>query len=60
LVFAGVSGLVHIRDFGNRIRGQFGQRGHFNIFRGHDYVDDDLDAIKLKIPSFQGKNDPNV
>jgi len=46
------------RDFGNRTRGQFDQRGHFHHFRGHDDVDGGLDAIKLKIPSFQDRNDP--
>ena len=33
-----------------------------NVFSvgGHDDLDGDLDAIKLKIPSFQGKNDPET
>jgi hypothetical protein len=30
------------------------------VFGGHDDFDGDLDAIKLKIPSFQGKNDPKM
>ena len=30
------------------------------MFGGHDDFDGDLDAIKLKIPSFQGKNDPKM
>jgi hypothetical protein len=50
------------RDFGNRTRGQFGPRGHFRNIEGHDDddVDGDLDAIKLKIPFLQGKNNPEV
>jgi len=44
------------RDFGNRTRGQFSRRGNFCSVGRHD----DLDAIKLKIPSFQGKNDPEM
>ena len=39
------------RDFGNRTRGQFG---------GHADLDGDLDSIKLRIPAFQGKNDPEA
>jgi hypothetical protein len=46
------------RDFGNKSRVQFSQRGNFCSVGGHDDLDGDLDAIKLKIPSFQGKNDP--
>jgi len=46
------------RDFGNRTRGQLGQMGNFHNFRGRDDVDGDLDTIKLKIPTFQGKKDP--
>jgi hypothetical protein len=46
------------RDFGNRTRGQFGQRGNFCSVGRHDDLAGDLDAIKLKMPSFQGKNDP--
>jgi hypothetical protein len=38
-------------------RGQFGQRENFLNVGGHVDLDGDLDAIKLKIPSFQGKND---
>jgi hypothetical protein len=45
------------RDFGNRTRGQYSQRENFHSVGGHAHLDDDLDAIKLKIPSFQGKND---
>jgi len=41
---------------GNFYRGQFGRRGNFCSVGGHDDLDGDLDAIKLKIPSFQGKN----
>jgi hypothetical protein len=48
------------RDYGNRIRGQFGQREIFRSVGGHADLDGDLDAIKLKIPSFQGKNDPEA
>jgi len=48
------------RDFGNRTRGQFGQRKNLCSVRGHDDLDGDLDAIKLKIPSFQGKNNPET
>jgi hypothetical protein len=48
------------RDFGNRTRGQFGQRGNFCSVGGHDNLDGDLDAIKLKIHSFQGMNDPKA
>ena len=48
----------NLRDFGNKTRGQFGQKGNFCNFEGHDDIDGDLDAIKQKIPTFQGKNDP--
>jgi len=48
------------RDYGNRTRGQFGQRENFRSVGGHADLDGDLDAIKLKIPSFQGKNDPEA
>jgi len=48
------------RDFGNRTRGQFGQRENFHSVGGHADLDCDLNAIKLKIPSFQGKNDPEA
>ncbi|KAL3567897.1 hypothetical protein D5086_030548 [Populus alba] len=41
------------RDFGNRTRGQFGQRENFCSVGGHADLDGDLDSIKLKIPSFQ-------
>jgi len=46
----------HRRDLGNRTRGQFSQRGIFHGVGGHD----DLDAIKLKIHYFQGKNNHDV
>jgi hypothetical protein len=46
------------RDYGNRTRGQFGQRENFHSVGGHADLDGDLDAIKLKIPSFQGKKIP--
>jgi hypothetical protein len=32
--------------------------GNFHNFWGRDDVDGDLDIIKLKIPTFQGKKDP--
>jgi hypothetical protein len=48
------------RIFGNRTRGQFGQRENFRSVGGHADFNGDLDAIKLKIPSFQGKNDPEA
>jgi len=48
------------RDFKNRTRAQFSQRENFRNFEGHDDVDGDLDVIKLKIPSFQGRNNPEV
>ena len=48
------------RDFGNRTRGQFGQRENFHNVGGHADLEGDLDPIKLKIPSFQGKNDPEA
>jgi hypothetical protein len=48
------------RDFRNRTRGQFGQRKNFRSVGVHVDLDGDLDAIKLKIPSFQGKNDPET
>jgi hypothetical protein len=41
------------RDYGNRTRGQFSQRENFCSVGGHADLDGDLDAIKLKIPSFQ-------
>jgi hypothetical protein len=34
--------------------------GNFYSVGGHDDLDDDLDAIKLKIPSFLGKKDPEA
>jgi len=40
------------RDYGNRTRGQFGQRENFHSVGGHADLDGDLDAIKLKIPFF--------
>ena len=43
-------------DFGNKTRGQFGQRGNLHSVGGHD----NLDGIKLKIPTFQGKNNPDT
>ena len=52
--------LRNQRDFGNRTRGQFDQRENFHSVGGHADLDGDLDAIKLKIPSFQGKNDPEA
>ena len=48
------------RDFGNRTKGQFDQKGNFCNFGGYNDVDGDLDVIKLRIPNFQGKNDPEV
>ena len=48
------------RDFGNRTTGQFGQRENFHSVGGHPDLDGDLDAIKLKIPPFQGKNNPDA
>jgi hypothetical protein len=48
------------RDFENRTRGQFSQRENFCSVRGHANLDSDLDAIKLKIPSFEGKKDPEA
>jgi hypothetical protein len=48
------------RDYGNRTRGQFGQRENFRSVGGHADLDGDLDAIKLKIPSFEGKNYPEA
>jgi len=47
-------------DFGNRTRDQFGQRENFCNVGGHADFDGDLDAIKLKIPCFKGKNDPET
>jgi hypothetical protein len=41
------------RKYGNRTRGQFGQRENFYSVGGHADLDGDLDAIKLKISSFQ-------
>ena len=40
------------RDYGNRTSGQFSQRENFRSVGGHADLDGDLDAIKLKIPSF--------
>ena len=34
--------------------------GEIFVVLGHADLDGDLDAIKLKIPSFQGKNDPEM
>jgi len=48
------------RDYGNRTRGQFGQKENFYNVGGHANLDGDLDAIKLEIPSFQGKNNPEA
>ena len=39
---------------------QFGQRGNFHSVGGHDDLNGDLDAIKLKILSLQDKIDPEV
>jgi hypothetical protein len=39
--------------------GQLRQKGHFCNFEGHD-EDSDLDAIKLKIHSFQVKRSQDV
>jgi hypothetical protein len=46
------------RDYGKRTRGQFGQRENFCSVGGHADLDGDLEAIKLKIPFFQGKKIP--
>ena len=48
------------RDFKNKTMGQFSQRVHFCHFMGHEDVDGDLDSIKLQIPTFLGKNDPET
>ena len=48
----GFQQLRNQRDFGKRTRGQLGQRGNFHNVGGHDDLDGDSDAIKLKIPSF--------
>ncbi|KAL3566435.1 hypothetical protein D5086_031850 [Populus alba] len=48
------------RGFENRTRGQLGQRENLCGVGGHADLDGDLDTIKLKIPSFQGKNDPEA
>jgi hypothetical protein len=45
---------------GKKVRGQFDQRENFHSVGGHADLDGDLDAIKLKIPRFQGKNDPEA
>ncbi|GKU99823.1 hypothetical protein SLEP1_g12610 [Rubroshorea leprosula] len=47
------------------MRGRRGQRYRFNkgdqnLARWGDRQDHDLSSIKMKIPPFQGKNDPNV
>ncbi|GKV17059.1 hypothetical protein SLEP1_g27612 [Rubroshorea leprosula] len=47
------------------MRGKKGQRGRFNqreqnLPRWGDRQDHDLGSIKMKIPPFQGKNDPGV
>ncbi|GKV23267.1 hypothetical protein SLEP1_g33016 [Rubroshorea leprosula] len=47
------------------MRGRGGQRYRFNkgdqnLARWGDWQDHDLGSIKMKIPSFQGKNDPDV
>jgi hypothetical protein len=31
--------------------------GNFQNFKGHDDVNGDLNAIKMRIPNFQGGND---
>jgi hypothetical protein len=46
------------RDYGNRTRGQFGQRETFRSYGGHADLDGDLDAIKLKILLFKVKTIP--
>ncbi|KAL3574710.1 hypothetical protein D5086_022811 [Populus alba] len=45
------------RNFRNRTRGQFGKRENFCSVGAHANLDGDLDSIKLKILSFQDKND---
>jgi hypothetical protein len=47
--------LRNRRDFGNRTRGQFGQRENFRSVGGHANLDGDLDAIKLKYLLFKVK-----
>jgi hypothetical protein len=60
LILGSIWQTRNLRDYGNRTRGQFGQRENFCSVGGHADLDGDLDAIKLKIPSFQGKNDPDA
>jgi hypothetical protein len=48
-------GILGILPRANSIR-----KGNFRNFEGHDDVDGDLDAIKLKIHTFQVKNDPGI
>jgi hypothetical protein len=55
--------MMHIKIkgiLGIKLGGQFGQRENFRSVGGHADLDGDLDAIKLKIPFFQGKNDPEA
>jgi hypothetical protein len=35
-------------------------KGKIFVVSGHDDLDGDWDGIKLKIPSFQGKNNPKA
>jgi hypothetical protein len=45
-----------IRSGPNRAR----RNVNFRAMRNYEEMDGDLDTIKLKIPNFQGKNDPEV
>jgi len=51
-----------IRFGANRARRHvtLGQRENSRDFRHHDDLGGELGTIKLKIPSFQGKNDPEA
>jgi hypothetical protein len=50
--------LRNRRDYGNRTRGQFGQRENFRSVGRHADLDGDLDAIKLKYLLFKVKMIP--
>ena len=55
--------MIHITSAGQGLR--FGpnmarRNVNFRSLGTYEDMDGDLDTIKLKIPSFQGKNDPEA
>ena len=50
--------VIDVGRFRHRIYRR--EKGHRNDPRGRDRVDRNLGSIKMKIPSFQGRNDPEA